>query len=187
MWYTTSKVVWSWVVVNIRCPGHSRGINYSALNQTLNFWKEKYIEIFKSVHEVLEVFCRHDNVVINTVGGNPPQSFPQNLLFAGRQHIFGTAWWFPCFGTLKYFHRILGNFFTVPIPTHNIIFPNVFSVNPCTMAKDNNDKASPTGVIIYFFTSETHNSDLDKTPPLPFYGRPNYSFARFVTPQPNHV
>ena len=47
MWYTTSKVVWSWVVVNIRCPGHSRGINYSALNQTLNFWKEKYIEIFQ--------------------------------------------------------------------------------------------------------------------------------------------
>ena len=110
MWYTTSKVVWSWVVVNIRCPGHSRGINYSALNQTLNFWKEKYIEIFKSVHEVLEVFCRHDNVVINTVGGNPPQSFAQNLLFAGRQHIFGTAWWFPCFGRLKYFHRLLGNF-----------------------------------------------------------------------------
>ena len=49
MWYTTSKVVWSWLVVNIRCPGHSRGINYSALNQTLNFWKEKYIEIFESV------------------------------------------------------------------------------------------------------------------------------------------
>ena len=77
-------------------------------------------------------------------------------------------------------------FFTVPIPTHNIIFPNVFSVNPGTMAKDNNYKASPTGVILYFFTSETHNPDLDKTPPLPFYGRPNYSFARFVTPRSNH-
>ena len=150
--------------------------------------REIYWNIWISaVHAVLEAFCRHDNVVINMVGGNPPQSFPQNLLFAGRQHIFGTAWWFPCFGTLKYFHRKKGNFFTVTIPTPNIIPPNMFSVNPCTMAKDNSYKASPTEVILYFFTSETHNSDLDKTPPLPFYGRPNYSFARFVTPLSNHM
>ena len=55
-----------------------------------------------------------------------------------------------------------------------------------TMAKDNNYNASPTGVILYLFSNETHNPDLDKTPPLPFYGRPNHSFSRFVTPRSNH-